>query len=115
VETQAKLDLTIFSRYIAPALNIQKRFVGEEPYCQVTSTYNKIMKQQLPSMGIEVEEVNRLTSDGKAISASRVREQIRIGNIKAIKSLVPDTTYKFLLSKEAGEIIRHIQTVSQRH
>lgn len=115
VETQAKLDLTVFSRYIAPALNIQKRFVGEEPYCQVTSAYNNIMKKMLPPSGIEVEEVVRLTSDGKAISASRVRELIRIGDIHAVKSLVPDTTYNFLLSSEAGEIIRHIQTVSQRH
>lgn len=115
VETHAKLDLTIFSQYIARALKIQKRFIGEEPYCTVTLTYNRIMHEILPPDGIEVEEVPRLTTDGIAISASRVRELIRCGEIQSAMKLVPESTYQFLLSPEAGEIIRQIQSASKRH
>jgi [citrate (pro-3S)-lyase] ligase len=115
VEIQAKIDLTIFSEYIAQALKIEKRFVGEEPYCEVTSAYNQIMKEMLPPVGIGVEEVPRLSLDGIAISASRVRELIRNGDIPAVKDLVPETTYKFLLSSEAEPIIRNIQSSFKRH
>ncbi|WP_242832381.1 [citrate (pro-3S)-lyase] ligase [Desulfosporosinus orientis] len=115
VETHAQLDLMIFSHNIATALNIQKRFIGEEPYCAVTSTYNKTMQTILPREGIEVEEVPRLTTDGAAISASRVRKLIRRGKIQSVEKLVPQTTYQFLLSSEAGEIIRQIQSDCMRH
>lgn len=108
-ETYAKLDLTLFTRYIAPYLRIEKRFVGEEPFCGVTRTYNRIMKEMLPSCGIEVEEVPRLAAGGVAISASRVRELIRKGDMNAVQELVPDTTYTFLMSPGAGEIIRRIR------
>ena len=36
IKVDAQLDLEIFGRYIAPALGITKRFVGEEPYDSVT-------------------------------------------------------------------------------
>ncbi len=115
VETHAKLDLEIFSRYIAPALGIRKRFVGEEPYCKVTAAYNAIMKALLPVHGIEVEVVPRKLADGEAISASRVRELIRSEKLQEVRTLVPETTYSFLLSEEAQEIIRQIRSGSRRH
>jgi [citrate (pro-3S)-lyase] ligase len=115
VETHARLDLEIFSQYIVPALRITKRFVGEEPYCQVTAAYNRIMQEVLPGRGVMVEVVPRLMFGGRAISASRVRELIRMDKISEIKELVPETTYKFLLSLEAREIISHIQSTNQRH
>lgn len=108
-EVHAELDLTLFSRHIAPHLQITKRFVGEEPYCKVTRTYNKTMKKLLPAWGIEVEEVPRICSGQEAISASRVRELIRKDDMNAVKELVPETTYRFLQSPEAGEIIRRIR------
>ncbi|MEK5163562.1 [citrate (pro-3S)-lyase] ligase [Paenibacillus sp. FSL R5-0527] len=108
-EVHAELDLTLFSRHIAPHLQITKRFVGEEPYCKVTRTYNKTMKKLLPAWGIEVEEVPRICSGQEAISASRVRELIRKDDMNAVKELVPETTYRFLQSPEAGEVIRCIR------
>lgn len=36
----ASLDIEIFARYIAPALNIKYRFAGEEPIDKVTKQYN---------------------------------------------------------------------------
>ncbi len=88
---------------------IKKRFVGKEPYCPVTSVYNEIMKQVLPSHGIEVEEVERLTSSGDAISASRVRSLLADGKMDEVKALVPDTTYAFLVSPEAQSIFDKIR------
>jgi [citrate (pro-3S)-lyase] ligase len=116
VETHARLDLEVFTRYIVPALGIEKRFVGEEPYCKVTAAYNRILQEVLPARGVTVEIVPRLTDGGQAISASRVRELIRNGKIEATRELVPETTYRFLISSEAREIIDHIQkSSSQRH
>lgn len=115
VETHARLDLEIFTRYFAPALGIQKRFVGEEPYCKVTATYNSVMQEVLPAHDIEVEVVPRKVKGGQPISASRVRELIRAGRLSEIKELVPETTYRFLLSPESEGIIRRIQTNYKRH
>lgn len=115
VEAYARLDLEVFSRYIVPTLGIAKRWVGEEPYCQVTAAYNRIMQEVLPAHGVMVEMIPRLVKDGQAISASRVRELIRNGKIEAVRELVPETTYRFLVSPEAREIISRIQASSQRH
>ncbi|MDK2809961.1 MAG: [citrate (pro-3S)-lyase] ligase [Petroclostridium sp.] len=116
VETHAILDLTIFGDYIAPALNITKRFVGEEPYCAVTRTYNSIMKKLLPEKNIEVIEVPRLAVGDKAVSASRVRELIKNGELDAIKQLVPKTTYNYLISEEGQQIVKRIQqSQNKRH
>lgn len=45
MESHANLDLTIFVR-IAQALEINCRYVGEEPNSQVTGIYNKIMAKK---------------------------------------------------------------------
>jgi [citrate (pro-3S)-lyase] ligase len=111
VETHARLDLAVFTEYIAPVLNIKKRFVGEEPCCAVTATYNRIMKETLPTSGIDVEEVPRILRGGREISASRVRGLIKMGEIGAVKELVPETTYKLLLSSETRAIIDKIKTI----
>jgi [citrate (pro-3S)-lyase] ligase len=115
VETHARLDLGIFARYIAPALGISLRFVGEEPCCAVTSEYNKIMQEFLPGQGVQVEVVPRKLHNGQPISASRVRELIRMNKINEIEELVPESTYRFLTSPEAGEIVSAIQSSAQRH
>ena len=115
VEIHARLDLKVFTQYIAPAIGIKKRFVGEEPYCKVTSTYNAIMQEILPIFGIKVEVVPRMAIEGQPISASRVRELIREGKLQEVKALVPDTTYQFILSPEAEGIIKCIQSNGQRH
>lgn len=105
VETHARLDLEVFSQHIAKKLDIRKRFAGEEPYCRVTSAYNRMMAKILPQNGIEVEIIPRKTSDGNVISASRVRELLGKGYMDAVKKLVPETTYRFLMSDEGRRII----------
>lgn len=99
VETHAILDLLIFSQYIAPALGIHRRFVGEELTCPVTKEYNRIMKGLLPQYGIEVVEIPRLQMNGFPISASRVRQLLENENYAEIKAIVPETTYDYLMVK----------------
>lgn len=110
VETHARLDLEIFSQYMAKRLDIRKRFVGEEPYCPVTSAYNQMMLRVLPPRGIEVEVVPRITSGTGAISASRVRELLGRGEMDLVKEMVPETTFRFLLSEEGEQIINRIKS-----
>ncbi|WP_251032675.1 [citrate (pro-3S)-lyase] ligase [Bacillus sp. ISL-7] len=111
VETHAKLDLELFTRYIAPSLGIEKRFVGQEPCCKVTAVYNDLMQEILPAHGIEVQVLPRLQNDGHPISASRVRKLICEGRLSEVKHLVPETTYRFLLAPEAAGIFQKHQAV----
>jgi [citrate (pro-3S)-lyase] ligase len=115
VETHAKIDLEIFKSYIAPSLEIQKRFVGEEPGCKVTAAYNSVMQEILPAHGIEVQIIPRLRDEGMPISASRVRELVGEGKLSEVKKLVPNHTYEFLLSAEAEVIIQQIQANHKKY
>ena len=56
-QTQMLLDLDLYTRWIAPALNASVRFVGSEPLDALTNHYNTLMREVLP---IEVVEIPRL-------------------------------------------------------
>ncbi len=112
---QTRLDAAIFARYIAPALGVAKRYVGEEPYCAMTCSYNEALADILPQHGIGLEVIPRIAVDGEIISASKVRECIRQDNWAAIKALVPETTYQYLTSGEAKPVIAAIKATHSRH
>ncbi|GAB1482065.1 [citrate (pro-3S)-lyase] ligase [Treponema sp.] len=114
-EIHARLDLTLFSTLIAPVLGIEARFMGTEPYCGVTSLYNTLMKEILPAHGIAAEELQRTELDGRAISASTVREELKKGNWSALEMLVPESTLKYLLSPEAEPVLERIAAGTARH
>ena len=95
-KVDSDMDLVIFGSSIAPALNIKRRFVGEEPYCNITRQYNETMKQFLPVMGIKVVEIPRLSQDNVAISASLVRQHLQNGQWEQVRKLVPHTTHDYL-------------------
>ncbi len=115
VDIHATLDLSIFTEYIAKALEINSRYVGEEPYCEVTKAYNERMKTMLKENGITCNVIPRLELKDKAISASRVREAIKENQIETIKNLVPETTYTFFQSEEGKTLIEKIQKYTGRH
>lgn len=115
VDTHALLDLKIFGKYIIPTLAINRRYVGEEPYCKVTRAYNTIMKSVLPQYGVRVIEIPRLENNSGAISASKVREMIKQGRLEDIRTMVPETTYEYLRSSEAEQIIESIMQKTSRH
>lgn len=92
-DIKADLDLALFGSRIAPALKLKTRFVGTEPYCVVTNAYNARMKALLPGYGVEVAELER--KDG--ISASEVRRLMHEGQFEALKKLVPQVTYDYIV------------------
>ena len=60
----AAMDAELFAKYIAPALGVSRRFVGSEPFSQVTDIYNEALKARLPRSGIEVQQLERLKTGG---------------------------------------------------
>ena len=97
----AQIDADVFGRYIAPALGIVKRFVGQEPTDAVTADYNFQLKKILTDYGVTLYEIPRLERDGKPISASSVRKYLQDGEEEGLKKLVPQTTLDFLQSEES--------------
>jgi [citrate (pro-3S)-lyase] ligase len=116
-QVQAELDLRLFSSRIAPSLGSDRRYVGTEPYCPVTSAYNLAMKKILPQYGIQLIEIPRTCSGDFAVSASSVRADLAAGiDETRLKTLVPESTLHFLLSPEAMPIIAQIrQFPESRH
>jgi len=106
--THADLDATLFTR-IAGALNLTRRYVGEEPFSAATSAYNEALAAVLPSAGIELRVIRRKEENGTPISASHVRKLIHDGKIEAIRPLVPDTTYDYLTSPAGAEAVSRIR------
>ena len=115
VKAQTLLDANIFAKYIAPALGITSRYLGEEPYCEVTGVYNKTLAEILPEQGLAVHILPRATVGGEVISASKVREYIRAGKWEQLKEMVPSTTYDYLKSEETATVIEKIKNIKSRH
>lgn len=116
VKSQAGLDVTLFATQIAKPLGLSHRFVGTEPYCATTTAYNKAMKEILPKYKIELIEILRKeVTTNDFISASKVRQLIHEDKLEDAKKYLPKTTYDFLKSKEAKEIIKRIKESTKRH
>ncbi|WP_197073456.1 [citrate (pro-3S)-lyase] ligase [Clostridium polynesiense] len=115
VRLHAELDIRIFADYIAKSLGIRRRYVGEEPFDEVTRTYNEVMKESLEERGIECIIIPRFLKYGEAVSASRVRRYIRENNLESIKDLVPYTTYDYFKSREGKALIEKIKKNHGRH
>ena len=110
IESHANLDIEIFVK-IAKVLNINVRYVGEEPTSLVTGIYNQMMKKKLPENGIECVIVPRkVNKEGnEAISASDVRKAIKEGQFDKMKNMVPECTYKFFMSEEGKDVVNKIK------
>lgn len=96
----SETDLLIFRNYIVPALGITHRFIGSEPFCDVTHQYNQTMHQVLAD-AVEVVEIPRIKVADKAISASEVRRLLKTDQFSRIRKIVPDTTFTCLESDYA--------------
>lgn len=95
------VDLKLFRRYIAPALGINRRFVGTEPTCAVTAEYNRqmaywLMEAEMDAPKIDVIEIPRKTANGEAISASVVRKLLAEKNWARLSDFVPLSTLDYL-------------------
>ena len=105
----AELDAGIFASIIAKRLNITKRFVGTEPYCDMTSEYNNILSEILPKFGIDLRLMHRFKVNNNAVSASKVRRYLSQKDWIKVKALVPVSTYNYLQSLEATEVLKKLE------
>ena len=99
IDVDATSDVVLFAKYIAPALGIVVRFVGEEPFDYVTRKYNEEMKRILPRYSLALKEISRRETAGEVISASRVRKLLEEKRYSELSKLVPDSTYAYLLDR----------------
>lgn len=110
---QADLDVTVFGRWIVPALKIKRRYVGTEPASPTTQTYNRAMHDILPHFGVQVVEVERVRLPGPGgretlVSASAVRRAIAQGRLEAALDMVPEVTRDYLLSEAARPVLARL-------
>lgn len=99
-------DAGIFCRWFAPCFGIASRYVGEEPYCEMTLSYNETLKRILPSYGLSLIEIPRLAIKGEAVSASRFRRALREGDEALAQTLVPESTWSYLRDTPEGKQAR---------
>ena len=111
IRSHALLDLVIFEK-IASSMHITDRYVGEEPTSRVTGIYNTIMAEELPKAGISCHILPRKEADGQAISASTVRQCLQQSDFERLRTLVPESTYRYFTSPESRPVIRKIQNSS---
>ena len=103
-DANCELDIRIFCEFFAKELGISKRFVGSEPFCEVTGAYNSAMRKLLPDYGIEFIELPRKESGDLPISASFVRKCMAQGDYESIKQIVPQSTYDYICSEEGRKL-----------
>lgn len=108
------LDIQFFGAYIAPAMGIKKRFVGEEPRDLVTRQYNEEMKNRLPFYGVEVIEIPRKEVNGICISATVVRDLYQVKDWNSLDQYLPSSTVEYL-SKNAIEMRRKINLIGKQN
>ncbi len=113
-ECHTAIDLRLFREHVAPALGITHRFVGTEPFCPVTRKYNADMKhwlQEAPSAAppVAVVEMERVTKDGRPISASEVRRRLRGDDFEGLAELAPPATVALLRARYAGDAARQVR------
>ncbi len=105
-DCHSQIDLQIFRERLAPALQITHRFVGTEPLCSLTRSYNQRMKALLEAPGdappVEVVELARIEKR-RADIRFRVRELYRQRNWQAVAALVPPGTLSFLMQLAESE------------
>lgn len=110
-----KLDTTITAEWFCKKLNISTRFVGEEPFCEVTKKYNETMKTVFNNYNLNLEIIPRKEVNNNIISASLVREYLKKGELEKIKPLVPNTTFEYLISEKGKEVIQRLISSNSVH
>ena len=111
VSLDLSIDQEIFTQYIAPILNIKKRFVGEEKNDYVTREYNKELKKNLTLCGIELIEIPRFKNiNGDEISAKIVRKATKDNDEELLKKLVPESTLRLIKTRKKIVTKEHIVT-----
>ena len=74
IRSHAKLDIQVFLR-IAKALSVTDRFVGEEPFSQVTGIYNQVMAEELKLSNAEI----KVMQQGEPLTFVMQDEPVTVG------------------------------------
>ena len=105
-DTHIALDLDLFARHIASELGVTTRMVGSEPVDELTARYNRLMQEQLPQQGINVQVIERLTRDSQPVCATHVRQALDNGSLSQAAALVPTSTVPYLIARLATKALR---------
>ncbi len=126
-ETQMLLDLDLYSRWIAPALDASVRFVGSEPLDALTAQYNTLIPNAVIIPRLEMASAGPAASEiyffgpcqrnqfpaaianlthADAISASKVRKALEEGSFREAASMCPESTWPYLLGQLAERALR---------
>lgn len=95
---QCELDVAVFTNHFVPKFGISRRYVGSEPFCPVTKAYNQVLHRLLPEYGVALYEIPRLEAEGAPVSATTVRKLIEEGNAEGLRTLVPESTFQYLVN-----------------
>ena len=101
----AELDVAVFCRYYIPGLGIKVRYVGTEPFSEITDEYNRILQEQLQEYGAELCVIPRYEIDGRPVSATDVRYFLSTGQAEKAMKLLPDSTLRYLEEKAQIDLI----------
>ncbi|BCA38202.1 [citrate (pro-3S)-lyase] ligase [Kluyvera ascorbata] len=99
----SEIDVLLFRNNIAPALGVTHRFIGSEPFCDVTRQYNQTLHALLED-DITVVEIPRIKVTGNAISASEVRRLLKTQQFSRIRDIVPASTFAHLEAHYSAEV-----------
>ncbi len=109
-----EMDAQIFCTWFSPIFGITTRYVGEEPYCALTLSYNHTLRRVLEGAGLELIVVPRIQNNAAPISASQVRRCIREGQDDLVRTLVPESTRHFIYEtpegRKAAERVRNSES-----
>ena len=110
-DEQTLIDVLVYKQYYTKIFNINKRYVGEEPFSFTTAKYNKVLKDHLAN---HLVIIPRKQTNNQIISASMVRKLIKAGKLDKVKEYVPEATFEYLQSEDAKPIIEMIQSSTLR-
>ncbi len=105
-ELQMELDVQVFKDYFMPIFKIDKRYVGTEPMDFFTKSYNDTLEKTLNN---NLVVVDRLFFKKQVVSATLVRKYFKERKFNLIKPMVPESTFTFLKSEEAQDILLWIR------
>ena len=107
-ETQMRLDLDLYSRWIAPALGASVRFVGSEPFDALTAHYNTLIPNsvEIPRLHLVATGPEVCFTSAPVVSASKVRQALAEGRYRKAAAMCPETTHPYLLAVLAERALR---------
>ncbi len=107
-ETQMRLDLDLYSRWIAPALGASVRFVGSEPFDALTAHYNTLIPNsvEIPRLHLVATGPEVCFTSAPVVSASKVRQALAEGRYREAAAMCPETTHPYLLAVLAERALR---------